>query len=126
MFRQNTKHVPDKTADGSISHLNPLAQLKVVSSKATRRSDVKSTACSVMTSTSSCNHTQNHKCSYQLQRYLKEPAGYGSRLFVGAAPTQRCMDLLHSRKRSGKQDKEMRKAAMGKKIRAIEKKISRF
>jgi len=36
------------------------------------------------------------------------------------------MDLLHSRKRSGKQDKEMRKAAMGKKIRAIEKKISRF
>ena len=126
MFRQNTKHVPDKTADGSISHLNPLAQLKVVSSKATRRSDVKSTAYSVMASTSSCNHTKNHKCSYQLQRYLKEPAGYGDRLFIGAAPTQRCMDLLDSRKRSGKQDKEMRKAAMGKKIRAIERKIRRF
>jgi hypothetical protein len=36
------------------------------------------------------------------------------------------MDLLDSRKRNGKQDKEMRKAAMGKKIRAIERKIRRF
>jgi len=36
------------------------------------------------------------------------------------------MDLLDSRKRSGKQDKERRKVAMGKKIKAIERKISRF
>jgi hypothetical protein len=79
-----------------------------------------------MTPTSACNHTKNHKCSYQLQRYLKEPAGYGARLFTGAAPTQRCMDLVDSRKRNGRQDKEMRKAAMGKKIRAIERKITRF
>jgi hypothetical protein len=78
-----------------------------------------------MSSTSSYNHIKKDKCSYQLQRYLKEPAGYGARLFTRAAPTQRCMDV-DSRRRNGRQDKEIRKAAMGKKIRAIEKKISRF
>ncbi len=79
-----------------------------------------------MTSTSSCNHTKKDKGSYQLQRYLKEPAGYRARLFVGAASTHCCMDLLDSSKRTGKKDKEKRKAAMGKKIRAIERKIGEF
>jgi hypothetical protein len=36
------------------------------------------------------------------------------------------MDLLDSSKRTGKKDKEKRKAAMGKKIRAIERKIGEF
>jgi hypothetical protein len=87
---------------------------------------MKSTPHSVITPTSSCNHTKIDKGSYQLQRYLKEPPGYGARLFTGATSTQCCMDLLDSSKRNGKKDKKRRKAVMGKKIRAIERKIGEF
>ena len=66
------------------------------------------------------------KGSYQLQRYLKEPAGCGASLFIEAAPLRRCMDLLDTSKRNGKNERKKRTATMGKKIRALERKISGF
>jgi len=64
------------------------------------------------------------KGSYQLQRYLKEPAGYGAALFVATAPARRCMDLLGPSTRNGKKERKKRTATMGKKIKALERKIS--
>lgn len=66
------------------------------------------------------------KGSYQLQRYLKEPAGCGATLLIEAAPAPRCMDLLNSSKRNGKKVRKRRTATMEKKIRALERKISEF
>ena len=66
------------------------------------------------------------KGSYQLQRYLKEPASCGAALFIEAAPARRCMDLLDTSKRNGKNERKRRTAAMGKRIRALERKISGF
>lgn len=63
--------------------------------------------------------------SYQLQRYLKEPAGCGAALFVEAAAARSCTDLLDRSKSNGKKEKK-RRATMGKKIRALEKKIGGF
>jgi hypothetical protein len=87
-FCNKAKHVPDKTAHGSIPYRG--------------------------------------KGSYQLQRYLKEPAGCGAALFIEAAPAPRCMDLLDTSKRNGKKERKRRTATMGKKIRALERKISGF
>jgi hypothetical protein len=84
---------------------------------------VKSTLHSVITSTSPCGCIKKDKGSYQLQRYLKEPAGYEARLVIGAAPAQSCIDLVDSSKKNGKRNKATRKTAMRKKIRAIERKI---
>jgi hypothetical protein len=66
------------------------------------------------------------KGSYQLQRYLNEPAGCGAAIFIEAAPARRCMDLLDTSKRNGKNERKKRTAAMGKKIRALERKIGGF
>jgi hypothetical protein len=118
-----TKHVLEKNADRAISRLNPLSHLKFASSKSICRWDAKSTPYSVVDSTPSYDDNKKSKCSYQLQRYLEEPAGYGATLFIGASPTQRCMDLPDINRRSEKKDKKRRKAAMAKKIRAIERKI---
>lgn len=87
---------------------------------------MKSTPHSAITSASSCEHTKRDKGSYQLQRYLREPVGYEARIVVGAAPTLNRMDVLDSSKRNGKKDKERRKAAIRKKIRAIERKIGKL
>jgi len=64
------------------------------------------------------------KGSYQLQRYLKEPGGCGAPVLIEAAPAPRCTDLLDASKRNGKKEKKRRVATMGKKIRALERKIS--
>jgi hypothetical protein len=65
------------------------------------------------------------KCSYQLQRYLKEPAGCGATLFIEAASIPRC-NLLDSSKRNGKKERKKRTATMGKKLRDLERKITGF
>jgi hypothetical protein len=64
------------------------------------------------------------KGSYQLQRYLKEPAGYGAPLFIEAAPPRRFVDLLDPSTRNAKKERKKRTVTMGKKIRDLERKIS--
>ncbi|KAE9367567.1 hypothetical protein N431DRAFT_470990 [Stipitochalara longipes BDJ] len=64
--------------------------------------------------------------SYQLQRYLKEPAGCGAALFIEAAPAPRCIDLVDRSKRNGKKERKRRTMTLEKKIKALEEKISGF
>jgi hypothetical protein len=60
------------------------------------------------------------------QFLTEEKVAISSSVFIEAAPLRRCMDLLDTSKRNGKNERKKRTATMGKKIRALERKISGF
>jgi len=121
VYCSNTKHISPTAANGTMPRLNPHTQTNLPSSVTACRSDVKSLQHSFITT--SYGHTKNDKGSYQLQRYLNEPASYQARLINGVAPEDNGMALLGFSRRNGEKRKETRRTAMRRKIKAIERKI---
>ena len=101
--------------------LNSHTQTNIPSSVNVCRSDMKRSPDSFITT--SYDHAKKDTGSYQLQRYLNEPAGYQARLVNGVAPEHDGIDLLHLSRRNGAKRKETRRTAMRRKIKAIERKI---
>jgi hypothetical protein len=115
------KHISSKTANGSLPRLTPHKQSNLASSIDTYRSDVRISSHPAVTP--SCGNTRKDKSSYQLHRYLSEPAGYQARLINGDNPGKYYMDMLDFSTRKEVRSKETRRTAMRRKIRAMERKI---